>query len=447
LKRCDKFYGKVLENLALPVGDLLFRQGITKRLHFLRDAQFWDKEKIIQKRRELLQNLIKVAYDEVPFYQLLYDSFKIDITKIRMEEDLKRLPIIDKTLLKEGSPERIVRKTKFRIHENVTSGSTGKNFAIMEDTETEGLNRAAFLLMAEWAGWRIGEPHLQTGMTLQRGFLKRIKDIFFRCQYVSAYDLKNSILDAYLKIIEEKDIEHLWGYPGSIYYLAKRAKEVGWNISMKSIMTWGDTLTNKARVTIEEVFKKRVNDAYGCGEGIQVACQCGEEYNYHIFSMDTIVEVVDDEGNLLPHGSVGNLLLTRLHPGVTPLIRYKVGDRGVLGSELCKCGRNFETLDSIKGREVDEIITPSGNKLIVHFFTGILEHFKEIDEFQVIQRKPNLLIIKIVPAKEIKTNTIQNIIDALKRKGADDVNIDIEVVSEIPLTSAGKRRFIVKELS
>lgn len=443
----DKIYGSLLEKAVLPIGDLFLNQNIIKRLKFLRDSQYWKKEKLDEERNKLLRNLIITSYNEIPFYKELFNKAKLDPESIKNIDDLYKIPIVTKDMLRKGYPHQTTRKTGFKTHENVTSGSTGKNFVVLEDSPTEGINRAAFILMLEWAGWKIGERHFQTGMTLQRGFLKKMKDIFFRCEYASAFDLRNEVVDRYLSIIENKKIKHIWGYPGSIYYIAKRAYERGLSFGMKSVVTWGDTLEPKARKLIEEVFGKKVNDAYGCAEGIQVACQCSEYGKYHIFSLDTIVEIVDDNGEPLPKGEMGNILLTRLYPGAMPFIRYKVGDRGILGKEKCQCGRSFEILEGLRGREVDEIITPSNNKLIVHFFTGILEHFKEIDEFQVVQKSVNYLVIKVVPRGELNKETEEKIVNAIKEKGASDMDIKIEKVSQIPMTPAGKRKFIIKDFN
>ncbi len=441
-----KIYNTIFEKIILPFGDLMTGQHLLDRLFFLREAQYWDKEKLYFWKEKALKETIEIAYNEVTFYRDLMDKAKVKPRDINNPSDLSKIPIVTKDMIRKYYPEGLKRKTKHKIYEKMTSGSTGKNFAVLSDKETDGFIRASFMLSLEWAGWKIGERHFQTGMTLKRGFLKKMKDIFFRCHYGSAFDLRDSILDKYLEVIRKKKIKHIWGYPGGIYYLAKRAKELGWNIPMKSIVTWGDTLEIKSRRLIEEVFKKKVNDTYGCGEGVQIAAQCGYNDNYHIHSLDVIVEVVDDEGNPLPPGKPGNIILTRLYPGPMPLIRYRVGDRGTLGDELCNCGRSFEILKAVLGREVDEIITPTGNKLIVHFFTGILEHFKEIDEFQVVQKKKDLLVIKVVPNTSLSQEVIKNIKKIIKEKGAYDMEIEVEEVISIPLYPTGKRRFIIKEI-
>lgn len=442
----SKIYNTFLRNILLPIGDLITGQNMIKRYIFLKEAQWWDRDKINEYRKQKLQELVRIAYYEVPFYRELFDSVKVKPDEIKEPKDLHKLPIVTKDIIRPVFPLKIKRNTSRKVYIKSTSGSTGKNFYVLEDLETAGLIRAIFLLTAEWSGWQIGEKHLQTGMTLKRGILKKMKDIIFRCQYSSAYDLRDSTLDRYLEIIEKNKICYIWGYPGSIFYLSKRALELGWNKPIKSVITWGDTLVPMARKTIELAFKTKVFDTYGCGEGIQVAAQCGSNGNYHIHSLDVIVEIVDSKGDPVSDEEIGSILLTRLHPGPMPFIRYRVGDLGSLVYGNCSCGRSLELLKEIAGREVDEIITPSGNRLIVHFFTGIIEHYSEILEFQVVQNKKDSLILRIVPYNGIQKETLERLIKDLKEKGANDMHINIEIVKEITLNKAGKRKFVIKQI-
>ncbi len=43
------------------------------------------------------------------------------------------------------------------------------------------------------------------------------------------------------------------------------------------------------------------------------------------------------------------------------------------------------------------VVTPSGNRLIVHFFTGILNHFPEVESFQVAQESREAILVRVVP--------------------------------------------------
>jgi phenylacetate-CoA ligase len=101
-------------------------------------------------------------------------------------------------------------------------------------------------------------------------------------------------------------------------------------------------------------------------------------------------------------------------------------------------------LKQIQGRTADFVVTPSGNRLIVHFFTGILEHFREIESFQVIQNSADKLQLNIVPGLTYADQTREKICRALRDAGAN-FNIQIQVVENIPLTTGGKRRFIIRD--
>jgi len=418
-----------------------------KRLRFLEEAQWLDPGRLQSHQNRALSALIRVAYQEVPFYRELMDKARVKPEEIRTARDLHKLPIVTKTMLRSAYPHLTTRNTGWRTYEAHTSGSTGTNFCVMEDTETRGWYRASFLLALQWAGWRIGEPHLQMGMSLNRSLEKRLKDALLRCYYTSAFDLTDSALDRALELMERHSIQHLWGYPGSIYFLARRAIQRGWNQPLRSVVTWGDNLLPHYRKIIERAFGTRVFDTYGCAEGIQVAAQCGQGSTYHVHSLDVIVEYLDDDGLPVSPGEPGNLILTRLHPGPMPLIRYRVGDIGISGGvRNCKCGRGFEVMEAVLGRDTDVVLTPSGNRLIVHFFTGILEHFPEIDSFQVVQEELDSIVLRIVPSEKFSEEVAERVIQELKQKGAADMKIEVELVEAIPVPPSGKRRFLISKI-
>jgi phenylacetate-CoA ligase len=437
-------YGWVLRNLVLPFGDAAFRQGMMRRLRFLEAAQWWDADRLYPHRDRLLRETLEVAFREVPFHRRLFDEQGLSPADIRTAADLVRLPTVSKEMMRAEYPHGVTRPTGHQTYVTASSGSTGANFFVVEDAPTAGWYRASSVLAFQWAGWRIGEPHMQAGMTTTRSFDRRLKDALLRCHYMYAADLSDAALDANLAILESNRIEHLWGYPGSLYHLAARAEEVGWNRPLRSVVTWGDTLYPHYRSTIERAFRTRVHDTYGCGEGMQISAQCGYGQTYHVHSLDVVVETVDDDGTPVPPGSPGHVLLTRLHPGPMPFVRYRIGDVGTLeASGPCGCGRGFDRMHSIQGRDTDVVVTPDGNRLIVHFFTGILEHFAEIESFQVVQTRPDAITVRVVPASGFSAGTERRIVEALARKGSGSLAIHVEPVAEIPLPPSGKRRFVI----
>lgn len=417
------------------------------RLRFLERAQWWSAEQLIARQNELLAATIRTAYNEVPFYRHWLDEAGADPSAIRTAADLARIPVVEKPVLRDSYPDRCIRSTGQKTWEASTSGSTGQGFRIREDNNTAAWYRASFMLAAEWAGWRIGEPHIQSGMRLQRTGVKRLKDRMLGCQYVKASDLRDDTLDDVLDLIDRQSIRHVWGYPGFSYYLALRAEKRGWNTPLKTFITWGDTLYPAYRETVERVFRVRVHDTYGCSEGFQVSAQCNHGEAYHVHDLDVIAEILDEDGRPVGPGEQGNVVITRLHAGPMPLIRYRVGDVAYQGDgHHCPCGRGFSTMGSIRGRDTDVIITPSSNHLVVHFFTGILKLFTDVDCFQLVQTATDALHIKVVPRGDLSPATLDAIVAKHREWGVTDMRITIEAVPELPLTPGGKRRFIVNEM-
>jgi phenylacetate-CoA ligase len=436
----------ILRNVVLPAGDALFGQKLIRRLKFLERAQWWTEERVHAERDALLHRVIHTAYAEVPFYRELLDEARVKPDDIRKPEDLAALPIVTKDMLRASHPHRTTRPTGQKTYESHTSGSTGKNFSVTEDAATKGWYLASMLLSWEWAGWRIGDPHMQTGMTLKRDLPRRLKDSVLRCHYSSAFDLDDAHLDAALEKLDKARIEHLFGYAASLYYFAVRARNRGWNRPLRSAVTWGDNLYPHFRAEIEDVFRVKVTDTYGIGEGIQVSAQCAAG-NYHVHTLDVIVEYLNDAGNPVSHGESANLILTRLHAGPMPLIRYRVGDMGIRGDQSpCSCGRGFDRMGRIMGRDSDVVITPSGNRLIVEFFNGIVDDIQEIESFQVVQETLDSILIYVVPGPGFSEESSKLLVQKIWRHGAPDLKIDVKVVDQIGLTPGGKRRYVVSRV-
>ncbi len=359
---------------------------------------------------------------------------------------LRDIPVSEKTDIGQQFQRYKQNSNRFDFIAS-SSGSTGTNTRVWCDNNTSARTRANFVLALEWSNWTIGEAHLQTGMNVKRGLLRFIKDTMLKTYYVSISDLSPRKAQDILTTMQEKGIRHLWGYPGALYFIAQQAELSGWNAGLNSVVTWGDNLYAHYRQQMESAFKTKVYDTYGIGEGVQIAAQCGFEDNYHIHALDVILEAVDDSDFPVASGQRGQALVTRLLPGPQPIVRYRVGDLVTLKEGNCPCGRELPLLQNIDGRDTDIIRTPSGQVLIVHFFTGLFEHYDFVESFQVRQTKLDCIQLLLVLKDEKKpANQKHRILTDLRSLGLIDIDIEIEVVDQIPLTQSGKRRFVISDL-
>jgi phenylacetate-CoA ligase len=296
-----------------------------------------------------------------------------------------------------------------------------------------------------YAGWNFGEALFQTGMSIQRGLMKSIKDRVLNVTYRSAWDLSPDTLDEHLEAIERAKIAVLTGYAGSIHVLALRAKEVGFNFRCRAAITWASNLLSTMRDDIREGLGCDTFDSYGVGEGMQIASQSLESGSrMHQFCLHVAAEIVDEHGATVPDGERGEIVLTRLNVGAMPLIRYRIEDIGRAAANQEPAGSiNLPLWSGVDGRTRELIRTPSGKQLIVEFFFGAFMAVSTISTFQVIQTAPDVLHVKIVPTSDFVNDDWDVIKKEIEMKGDPALKIEFEKVDDIPLEKTGKRRYVV----
>ena len=440
----DRARAAVLGRAVLPVADRVLGQRMMARYRYLDAAQWWPRERVLARRDAMLAAVVRTAASEVEMYRDLYADAGVDPADVRSAADLFALPIVTKPDLRVGHPERTTRPTGQRTYDECSAGSTGEPFCVKEDAATAGWCRASFLQIVSWAGWSLGERHLQLGINPARQRGRALKDRLLRCSYASIYDLDGPNLDRALTQIVEGRTGYVFGYPVGVLELARRSVELGRSVTLDGVVTWGDTLGGHDRSMIEKTFGCLVLDAYGLAEGLWIASQCPSRGMYHVHSLDVVLELLDDGGRPVEPGTPGHVVVTRLHAGPSPLIRYRTGDLAVGTTSSCECGRGFETISSIVGRTADTLVTPSGKRLIVHFFNGMFDHYLDIGAFQAAKTHADRLELRIVPRND---RGIASANEVARRIGAQvpDMKVDVRIVDRVPRTRAGKRRFVIDE--
>jgi len=432
---CDKF--------LLPFSDLVLGQRVSKRLGQLREFQWKSAEEIKRYRDHRVTGLLSKASRCVPYYTEVFQRSKLDFDSIRSVEDLCKLPVLDKKTIREQSDRLLDTAYRGKKIKMMSSGSTGTQTTVWTDPPCMDEVYATQLLFWEWGGFQLGNPHLQTGMSVDRGFFKGLKDFVFRCSYVSAFGLRDQELKSMVDRIDRKKINAIFGYASSIFVLAKYMEANGQSMPMKSIFTWGDSLFPHYRELIERVFQCKVNDCYGLGEGLQCAAQCEHHQGLHEAMHGVVIEILDSQGQTLPSGQLGRVVVTRLDHGCMPLIRYDTGDVASFLPGGCPCGRNLKLLSRIQGRSTDIVSTPSGDRLIVHFFTQLFEMIPQIVHFQVRQEQSDRIKILYVPGDGFCPSLLVKLKTQILENCTYPLEIDFVAVTDIPLEKSNKRRFVI----
>lgn len=439
-------YQRLCHSVLLPAADLVLRQRVRSVLDELLQFQWAPKAAIDTYRSRRLNELIRVGAERVPFYRSALKERGLTPDDIRHPEQLSKLPVLTKQVLRDSFQALRVEGYRGRAYVMKSSGSTGAQTSVLIDRACNDEVFATQLLFWTWGGFFMGQPHLQTGMSLNRGLAKQVKDFVFRCTYVSAFDLTDNAAEAMLRQIDRRGIKALFGYASSLYVFARYLEARRIVRPMFSIFTWGDSLFPHYRELIERVFQCRVNDCYGMGEGLQCAAQCESHDALHEAMHGVILEIVDHEGIPVPTGQLGRVIVTRLTPGPMPLIRYDTGDVAHFVEGPCACGRNLRRISRIQGRATDIVTTPAGDRLIVHFFTQIFEMIPQIAQFQVRQESPHSITILYVEGARFDDNVLDHVRGQIAANCRYPITIEFQHVDTIPLEQSNKRRFVISHV-
>ena len=118
-------------------------------------------------------------------------------------------------------------------------------------------------------------------------------------------------------------------------------------------------------------------------EIVTAASECNHG-RLHLWPEVGVVEVFENNEPVIS-GCPGDLVCTGLLNEDMPLIRYRVGDRGVLQAkpESCSCGRALPILASVEGRIDDVLYTIDGKQ--VGRLDPVFKDNLPVREAQIIQ--------------------------------------------------------------
>lgn len=432
-------YNRILENVILPAGDLALGTSFISELRRWRSISQLNERELNRLSVNNLERLLVFATGRVPFYKKISARDKNDPVLW-----LKNFPVVDKTDYN-NNIEAFLSEPKDKLIPNYSSGSSGVQGVVYMNKKEQSITQAVQTMFWEWSGYYPGKPIVQTGITPDRGTVKSLKDSFFKTKYYNAFDLDQNELTGILKRQAGLQNFHLGGYASSLYLLAAAAMEN--NISdvrFDAAISWGDKMFPHYRRKISEAFGCRIFDTYGTTEGTMIAAQKDLDY-YYIITPHVFLEILDENDNEVPDGTIGRVVVTRLDGYSMPLIRYANGDLAIklpVSRYPEKRDLAFPLLEMVVGRDTDIVYTPSGKYLIVHFFTGVFEFFPQIKQFKVVQREPASVEIEYIPGRDFYPLVLNEIEGRIAERLGEKLQVRWKEVQMIRPTASGKPQII-----
>lgn len=419
---------------------------------FLTESQYYDTDKLMYYQNKKLTEIIKWAYETVPFYQELFKKHKLKPSDIKSINDIWKIPILEKETLRKNWTLFISQKyPKHRSIITHTSGTTGKPITILISNNCFQREYAFRWLHYSWGGIFRGYKfatfagHLVVPISQKKPPFWRYN--YFENQLIfSSYHISNETLPYYIDALLNFQPKMIHGYPSSIYIIATYLlKHKIFDIRPKAIFCASETLLTHQRRVIEKAFGCKVFNWYGNTEMVSHIVEC-EYGNLHIQPFHSFTEILDSNGYPIKSNIEGFIVGTNFDNFAMPLIRYKVGDIAIMSKDTyrCSCGRSFPIINDLVGRVEDYVITPEGK------FVGRLDHIFKSDvnviEAQIIQEDIYTLKIKIVKDKSFTKDDEKVILNNLKQRIGENMKVVFEYVEQIPREPNGKFKFVVSHV-
>lgn len=446
-----------LQNILVSIyGYKLYRERYVgkhkKYLKSLLKSQWRSKKEIDRNINRDFLNIVNYASQKVPYYQKMIKIGRISQNEINSIKDINKIPLLNKELIREN-PETFLSDEykRDKIITINTSGTTGKTLKIFVDYESRRYAYAFFSRLKRWAGINCRLPNVTfAGRTIIRPdsssppFWRR--NIKMNNWIFSSYHLSLDNLISYIKKLQSISPHFIDSYPSSIYTLARYIVENGIkNIHPKAIITSSETLFNYQRKAIETAFQCPIFDQYGCAEQVVFISQC-EHGSYHIHPEFGYVEFLRKDGSDAKPGEEARLICTGFTNRAMPLIRYDIGDTGVLAKEQnCPCGRNFPVVEKIIGRTDDILVMRDGRR--VGRLDPVFKGLQTIKAAQIVQEDLDNVVLKLVPDESYDKKEAEVIVYEMKKRLGNQAKISVEILKEIPITNAGKFRAVISKVN
>jgi phenylacetate-CoA ligase len=428
----------------------LFKNKLYTELHTSLKLHRSENEDILKYQNDKFVKLLKHAKENVPYYsEILNNVFIIN--------DIQKIPFLTKSIIKERKLDLKAKNyPESEFVENSTSGSTGESMHFYSD-RNDKYSEACAIRGDMLTGWEYGERNIVIWGAARdirkiKNFSKWVNQKYVQnYKILSSFDLSEQDVDDYIKTINAFRPALIIGYPTALFLLAnhilKYNKQV---VKVKGVISAGETLYEFQREIIEKAFHNKVFNRYGCRDVYQIASECEAHNGLHISADHVIVEIVDEKGEPVKPGEMGEIVVTDLDNFAFPIIRYKIGDIGVLKDPgyKCSCGINLPMLDTVEGRTMDIIVGTNGNRLSGNFWTLFFRHnFSGIEKFQVIQETKRTIILYFEVNGSYNALNEITIKNEIRKKLGDDIDIEINIVDKISKTATGKHKWIASKVS
>ena len=403
---------------------------------------------------KLLIQLLAHCKRSVPYYSKVIHRLGNSFYE-NPEEYLRDFPILTKDIIRshfEDLKSYDLPKRKWFF--NTSGGSTGEPVRFIQDREYAARSGAITLIFSKLVGKDLGELEVKLWGSARdivsstdgwrANFINRLTNTVF----INSSLMTPGRMREFIYTLNTSKPKLILTYVETIYELAKFTEREGVKVLPQSaIMTTAGKLYPFMRDKIEGVFQCKVFDRYGSREVGDVACERLGLDGLWVAPWGNYLEIVDPEGNRVPDGTEGEILVTSLTNYALPLIRYKIGDRGVFSSNSHNQLKQYgQVLKEVIGRSMDFFKTQDGGLINPGYFMSQLYFREWITQYQIIQKSYENITYRIVKSYDPPQAELDEITGITKKAMGNGCEVTFEFLSKIRPSDSGKYRYLMSEV-
>lgn len=378
-------------------------------------------------QEEKLQELLAYLNNKSTYYKRLFKENEIDISEIKILEDLQKIPTTSKDQLQQYNDDFLcVPKNKI-IDYVTTSGTLGDpvTFALTN----KDLDRLAYNEAISFACAGVQpEDILQLMTTIDRRFMAGLA-YFLGVRKLGAGIIRvgAGIPELQWDSILKFKPTYLIAVPSFLLKLIEYAEQHNIDINnsgVKGAICIGEPLReqdfsfNTLSQKITAKWDIKLFSTYASTEMNTAFTECEAQQGGHHHPELIIVEILNENNQAVATNEVGELTITTLGVEAMPLLRFKTGDMVKAHYNKCSCGRNTMRLGPVVGRK-KQMIKYKGTTLYPPAMDNILNDFSAVECYVIEISHNNIgtdeILIKIA-ASNASEKLLQDIKDHFRAK-------------------------------
>lgn len=364
-------------------------------LRTLGETEWTSPAELTRYQRVLIGQLVRHAYANVPFYR---DRLKAlfttdDAVDLARWNEIPALTRADATAHADAMRAPEIPAAWGAVSEFWTSGTSGMPLKFTANSLARVAYNAAMTRLAMWVGANPGKPLAQIRVFRSGEAVEYPEGRSWRGWSMAAPDAPSYGLDLRTPVrqqiewLSRRRCRYLTTSPSNAMAIAYAVTpEQAHDLDIEIIFSVGETIIPGARELVRQRLGARLVGVYSCEEVGYIATECPVNPHYHVVTENTLVEIVDDNGQPVEPGTSGRVLVTGLYNYATPFIRYDLGDIAIADPALCSCGRTLPVIAEIRGRTRNAFIFRDGRRAWPRIWDArAMQALVPCREFRVVQ--------------------------------------------------------------